>query len=487
MLRSPGIGLNVAWLAMVLPLILTPVALGQSPTHREAVPIVDDAGELGPTLIADGSSTPPTASAAPVHDSKAAEAKPADAKAPDAKKEEQPKETPKLPEMPKYPTVTVGGVMQLDTGWFDQTRRNREAFGNIQDGTSFRTARLWAKGDLAENVNYQIEMDFGDLASPAPGRPNFQNVFMEVTKLPVLGNIRVGRWKQPFNLETAPTSIRFLSFIERANTFAFTPFRRTGVGFYDHSEDQRWTWAASVFRSADDGYGDFVNDSNGWATAERLTHLLWYECEGRSLLHLGVGHTWNASFNNQARFRRFPEFAAGSSPVGGTSRITPNFFDTGVIQAEQYHVFGKELAWVNGPFSIQGELQYCFVDQVDGPNLTFPSMYLYGSWFLTGEHRNYNRATGGFDRLKPNHNFATMHDGCTGGPGAWEVLARISYVDVNDANIVGGRLTDLTFGINWYLNPQAKIQFNYIYAIQNDARVGDNHASIIGVRTAYDF
>jgi phosphate-selective porin OprO and OprP len=41
------------------------------------------------------------------------------------------------------------------------------------------------------------------------------------------------------------------------------------------------------------------------------------------------------------------------------------------------------------------------------------------------------------------------------------VLARYSWLDLNDKTVNGGVINAWTIGLNWFLNPNAKIQFNY--------------------------
>lgn len=386
----------------------------------------------------------------------------------------------------RFPSVEVGGVLQLDSGLYSQSTRNREAVGDANDGTSFRTARLWAKGQLQETIGYMLELDFGALASRTPGRPNFQNAYVELQELPSLGTLRIGRWKQPVTLETV-SSIRFLPFIERSTLFAFVPFRRTGLGFFDVSEDLRWTYAASVFSAADDGYGGFANDANGWATAERLTHLLWNENDGEQLLHLGVAHSYNGAVNQTVRFARFGEFAIDITPTGNAAIGTPNQFDTGNIAARDYNLLAAELAWVHGPFSIQAESVVTIVNRIDGANPVFYGWYVFGSWFATGEHRNYIPAMGAFDRVRPHRNFIASRKNGIEGLGAWEFLARVSQVDVNDAGIHGGQLTALTLGVNWHWNANAKLQFNFIQNYRRVPGIPQSEFQVYGLRMTYDF
>jgi len=43
-----------------------------------------------------------------------------------------------------------------------------------------------------------------------------------------------------------------------------------------------------------------------------------------------------------------------------------------------------------------------------------------------------------------------------------ELLARYSRLDLDDADVAGGRQHDLTLGANWYLTSHFKLQANYV-------------------------
>ena len=113
-------------------------------------------------------------------------------------------------------------------------------------------------------------------------------------------------------------------------------------------------------------------------------------------------------------------------------------------------------------------------DSTVGGDPQFNGFYAFASYFLTGEHRPYSTSSGTFAGIKPKQNFL---DG-KGGLGAWEIAARYSQLDLNDEGIDGGKLGDFTFGLNWYLNPNYRVTFNYVFADLKD--VGDTH--ILGMR-----
>ena len=100
-------------------------------------------------------------------------------------------------------------------------------------------------------------------------------------------------------------------------------------------------------------------------------------------------------------------------------------------------------------------------------NAVLAGAYTQVGFFLTGEHRPYDRKTGTIDRIIPKHNFGPWDCQTHHGWGAWEVAGRWSYIDLNSKNIRGGVVNDLTAGLNWYLNPYWKVQFNYIHSMPN--------------------
>ncbi len=394
---------------------------------------------------------------------------------------------------PKYPNVTINGVFQADVGFFDQSANNRATFGDIQDGADFRRFRLAAKGAVIENVNYFMQVDFGFF-----GRPTFTDVWLEITHVPGLGFIKVGQWKQPYSLETV-SSFRFQTFMERSVLFqAFHPFRHIGIGTYNYAEDEMTTWAASIFRTGNDQFGDDIGDNAGISAAGRITHLPWYQQdEAHNLCYLHIGSSfWHGNPGNDlTRYSTIPEFfvgAFGTSGAPGTSKVgvptvsngTPPFVDTGTFAVNNFTHFGGEVLWVQGPLSIQTEASVAIVNPVGFAQMHYKGAYSQVSYFLTGESRPYDKKAGAVDRVKPLQDFRT-DTGC--GWGAWELAGRWSYIDLNDGDINGGRLTDWTAGLNWYLNPYTKFQINYIKSFVANPTFGHSDANIFGARAQIDF
>src|SRR5690606_4755885 len=136
--------------------------------------------------------------------------------------------------------------------------------------------------------------------------------------------------------------------------------------------------------------------------------------------------------------------------VPGVIDGTPFFVDTLALLADNVHTFGVENLTVHGPLSFQAEAMAAVVDQQVGGTATLSGAYMQGGYFLTGEHRPYDRVAAAIALVKPFEDFFWIKDGCCHccGLGAWEVAARWSYLALTEGTINGGDLSHMTLGVN---------------------------------------
>jgi phosphate-selective porin OprO/OprP len=378
------------------------------------------------------------------------------------------------PTKPKYPTITVSGAAQIDGVWFSQDDANMAVVGDAQDVAGFRRSRLGALGNLADNVTYKMEYDFG-----FSGRPNFTDVWVDVAELPAAGHLRIGQWKQPFSMEPA-TSFRELMFMERSLAFALVPFRQIGAGVYDTLLDEAATYAISGYRFQTDAFGNASGDE-GYGTSTRETMLVWSNDAGDTL-HIGGNYTYNQTATDTIRIRSTPEVGFTQLDFNNTTSFPiPFFVDTGVLPLDNYQVVGVELAGGFGSLLYQSEIMCALVNQQGAPFLQLPAGYAQVGYVLTGERRPYNPKAAAYTRVVPAVPFGH------GNLGAFEIAGRYSALDLNDANVAGGRLQDLTFGLNWYLNRFTRLEFNYIHPILDRPIGNETHADVFGTRAQFDF
>ncbi len=355
--------------------------------------------------------------------------------------------------------LKLGGRLHNDWAIFSGASNVENRVGNLLDGVEFRRARLYGSGVIFGNVEYKAEFDF------AGGDSQLRDAYIGLQDVPGLGSLKVGHVKEPFGLEQL-TSSNYTTFLERSVSDVFSPSRNTGVLVQNTLAADRVNWAAGVFRETNNS--GLARADGGYNFTGRLTGLPWYGDGGRKLLHLGVAYSRQDSLADSIRYRQRPE-----------AHLAPQFTDTGNLAAGSTDLLGLEAAWVDGPFSLQGEYVRAFVNTPTPDDPSFFGFYLTGSWFLTGESRQYKTSSGAFDRNHPRAPFG--REG--GGKGAWEIAARYSHLDLNDAGVRGGRLNDFTLGLNWYLNPNARVMWNYVFSDLDSA----DGAHILQTRVQVDF
>ena len=195
----------------------------------------------------------------------------------------------------------------------------------------------------------------------------------------------------------------------------------------------------------------------------RVTGLPIYQDDPNSfrLLHLGAAVSYVFSDASDIRYQARPE-----------SHLAPFLVDTGDIQAQNATQLGLEAAYVRGPFSLQSELTGSWIADTASGGRAFWGAYAYASWFLTGEHRAYDKAGGVFGRFAPEEILAPFKNRW----GAVEVGTRFSFLNLDDGPIRGGRMTVLMPGVNWYWNQHLRLQANYGWAMVHEGpHPGDLH------------
>jgi phosphate-selective porin OprO/OprP len=397
------------------------------------------------------------------------------------------------------------------------------------DSVDFRRLRLGCDGVMWENIEYVLEFDYAaamfttdpstsslqvtSLRSTGTtnqfgGTPGVQggNVMSVITptttfliyrQIPVISNLRVGQQQDWFSLEHIE-SARFLDFMERSPIFdAFAGPNNAGYSpgistfrSYMHEKVQMQLGAYKT-NMYDKEFSYDIGNSN-YTYGGRVVYTPYYDelNNGRYLVHMAVGAE-QREFNNQLN----PNLNGDNIRLrtrgdlrNTTSQLTPNYLDTGNFYATGQAVLDPEIAIQWGSLLIQGE--YCLgwmenaATQQGGRrlhNAAFGGGYVEALYFLTGESRPYLREAGVFGRTVPLQNGYLLR-GAGLGTGAWQVGARYDYMSLNSPGINGGQLQDMTLGLNWWLNPNARIQFNYVLShIDNTATVGTPVPSGSGV------
>ncbi len=376
------------------------------------------------------------------------------------------------------------GRVHIDAGTFNQDDANKASVGaDAHNGVSIRRARLGVEGEGFDRFFYRFDVDFVTFDQSTAARPVIFDAYVDVQNLPVLGNLRVGHFREPFSLERLDSS-NDQPFLERSpaiNTLA--PFRNVGLMAFDWNADETMTWSYGVFDEATNEFGEDNRDRTGLAGTGRVTWLPFVNDDGSRLIQVGASYSYRKLGKAERKFASRPEFVLKEGALS-----TPNFVDTGLLQVNDFHIAGIEMSSVLGPLSIQGEYVALTGVQTDGNSLFLQGGYLEAMYWLTGEHRNFNRTQGRYGSVTPKQTFRCddQCDGCGCFGGAWELTGRVSWFDLDHASLHGGRLTNLTCGLNWNYAVRSRVMLNYIHSFLDRDSVNSN-ADIFAVRLQYAF
>lgn len=397
----------------------------------------------------------------------------------------------------------VGGRVQFDTIFLDgsDTVQNpATGVGNLLDGTDFRRARIRVDGTMYDFIDWTTEIDFFNTVNVDPLNPARQNTSANVpaptdlwiafTKLPVVGNIKVGNFKEFIGFEHL-TSSRYLNFMERSyNQDAFTgPFNNgftPGIGAYNTYDEEYGTWSIGLFKNNSNAYAWGLGDGE-YAVTGRGTYLLQYEDEGRQLVHIGAAFSHRDTVGDQVRVR------ARGSLRAGPSTLWTAYANTGTFNANTQDLVGAEFVAVHDRLTFQSEYMISVFNDVnvagvDHGNVLFQGGYAEVLYFLTEDHQHYSRKTGAFERTVPGSNLELPTSEECGGWGAWQLACRYNYLNLDNGGIHGNTLDTVLFGVNWYMNPNTKVQANYEITKRNSVLAnGDGWINGFGMRMAYDF
>jgi phosphate-selective porin OprO/OprP len=357
--------------------------------------------------------------------------------------------------------LKFGGRIQTDWASFFEDEGIKDSIGTSINGVEFRRVRFYNSGQIYHNIKYKLQFDF------VGGTAKLNDAYIMITKIPVIGFLQIGHFKEPVGFEQLSSS-KYLTFMERSLTAADEPARNVGFMIGNSIKSKRLSFRLGIFREADI-YGNSKGLEDKYSITTRLYGLPVYKPESKKILHLGTAYSYRNPQGNKYRIKAKPE-----------AHLANNYLVTELIEdASNFQLIQSEIVYVTGPLSIKTEVVHARVRRSDPGNANFNYTAFYGmaSYFLTGESKNY-KTSGKYSRLKPKNNF----DG-KGGAGAWEVGLRFSAMDINKENVAGGSIGNITFALNWYLNPATRIITNYIYT--NLKGVGN--ANIVQMRFQIDF
>ncbi|MFO0809682.1 MAG: porin [Gemmataceae bacterium] len=381
------------------------------------------------------------------------------------------------------PSFRIRGLIESEAVMAAQSAQSKATIGDLQNGYGFRRVRLGAQGNIGDSSRWVSELEF------VGGGVQLLDVFVGLTAIPYVREIRVGHFREPFSLEGA-TGVPFVTFLERSPLNELDPARNWGVAGYWWPENERTEFALGVYRNGTTNGGQSLGDEDTWSYTARLTGLPIYnpdDCAFR-LLHLGMALSYRNPSNGVVVFN------PGTPPslLAVVDNPDTPFLPSVIIPANSQQLYNLQAAYVDGPFSLQSEWFATAIQQTNAGVGFIHGLYLQVSYFLTGEHRGYDLTRGSFGQVKVLRPMIRSLEYSGSGYGALELAARYSYFDfsspnlplANDGSSSRAILNQLELGVNWYLNSYTRLIFNYTLPVVDRLNRDTTSAHVFGLRAA---
>ena len=263
--------------------------------------------------------------------------------------------------------------------------------------------------------------------------------------------MRVGKFKQPFNLEEQ-TSSNNIDFMERSYVNQTAPAKKLGTMIFGELTPGV-TYAGSAFQM-NDTENDISSEDMSYAgrTAVNFAELVGNK---EAILHVGL-----AGYNNSWSVRPTSSSGSGGASTSGTllSYRTPGRGLNNIFRAQiqgtnmsvamqngasdntasvDSKAYGLEAIAAFKSIKLQGEYTQgdYKASYLDTASVSLDNKAYYGEvmWLLSGENYSSAYKKGTFSSIKPNKNFDLEN---FSGLGAWELGLRYEAYEVTNGNSV---------------------------------------------------
>ncbi|HEY0811039.1 MAG TPA: porin, partial [Longimicrobiales bacterium] len=261
----------------------------------------------------------------------------------------------------------------------------------------------------------------------------------------IWGHLWIGRSKEGISLNRVMVGYDGWTMERFTFSDASIPLLADGIKWLGYVPHKNVIWSLGVFAdplSKGQTFSHYEEQAVG-----RIAYLK-LDPDSATLLHVGLGLRIGRPTDDSLRLRSKPE-----------STTAPNFVDTGKFAADLSGTVGVEAYYRPGSWLFGGEYYFQKVDSEQTGSPVFHGGDIVATWMVSGEIRPYETKGAFFRAILPKRPVLE------GGWGALELLLRLSYIDLTDGTLEGGKFWRLTPGLNWYLNRNLRLEVGYGYGV----------------------
>jgi phosphate-selective porin OprO and OprP len=348
-------------------------------------------------------------------------------------------------------SLRLRGLVQADYRWYDAANDPADTF-------LLRRARLIFEGKFNNLFSYVVQPELA-------GTIQILDANVNVAVSPAF-NVRIGKFKTPVGLEQLQSDpVAF--FNERSVATNLTPNRDVGIQLHGDVFNKTVNYTVAFLNGVPDG-GNNVTGGTDFDTDKTIAARVFATpfVNNKDSLFNGLGVGLAASVGDYAT-------ASGRTAAYRTDGQQTFFtYLTSTVAADNVVASGEGFTWspqayyYRGPLGILAEY---VVSSIEVQRGTLPvrevenfAYNVSAGYVLTGEDSTYRGVTP-----------KTVFNPSAGTWGAFEIVARISGLDVDDGVFNGGsagrlanpgvsatNLTAYGLGLNWYLSRSVRAGFN---------------------------
>jgi len=343
----------------------------------------------------------------------------------------------------RFITARLGGGFLWDFAGYGQDE-NSESQMALTDKGDLRDFRLILKGQLkfAPRVTYTL----GYMYEKSKEDWRFRQTGFSIEVPELFGSIFIGRTKEGFSTSKMMVGYQGWTNERAAINDAFLPILADGIKWSGYVPSGKFVYRLGW-------YTDTRSEQESFNKNDRQFTVrgVWLPFTGtdKGILHLALQARFAGANDGFLQYRARPEsFQAQSYAI-----------DTGKFAAEHSTTLGVE--WYYRPGPLMFGLEYYF-NQVKSDEANDPLFHggeIFAAYLLTGETRPYNLRGSYFEKVSPTRSVFE------GGPGAWELVLRYSYADLDSKAIHGGTFQRITPMINWHLSDNIRLEFVTGYGV----------------------
>jgi phosphate-selective porin OprO/OprP len=342
-----------------------------------------------------------------------------------------------------YITARYGAGLLLEHGAFAQDAISKEQIVMHPD-ERLRDFRFILGGRILPRMERSLTWSAGIMYDGPNHRWLVRQTGLMIAVPELWGHFFVGRSKEGFSLLKIMVGYDGWTMERPTISDASIPILADGFKWLGYSPKYHVLWNAGYFN-------DVLSHEQSFSTysSQEVGRFVWlpvHSDKEDKVLDLGVAYRYGKPENNKLQLRSRPE-----------AFTAPYFVDTGSFAANSTWMLGYEAYYREKRWLFGSEYWWIHVASPSTNNPVFHGGDITATYLFNDASRVYNTAGGFFRAVSPKRSVFQ------GGPGAWELVLRYSYIDLDSQKVHGGTFGRFTPMVNWHMSNNMRLEMAYGY------------------------